>query len=67
MSDDPLKTTHKSSQDENLVETVALLARRFSKFRSKFYKKSEGFRAKENKNLIAPSTTAQDLLVLLIL
>ncbi|KAA0040292.1 Copia protein [Cucumis melo var. makuwa] len=37
-----LKTSMKSPTDENLVEAVALLSQRFTKFKNKFYKKLRG-------------------------
>ncbi|TYK27266.1 hypothetical protein E5676_scaffold244G00330 [Cucumis melo var. makuwa] len=37
-----LKTSMKSPTDENLVQAVALLSQRFTKFKNKFYKKLRG-------------------------
>ncbi|TYK13508.1 envelope-like protein [Cucumis melo var. makuwa] len=43
VSDVAAKSNQKQPKDENLAETIALLERRFSKFKSKFYKKYRGF------------------------
>ena len=53
VSDDPAKTCQVSVTDENLVKTVALLAKWFLKFKNKFYKTSREFRSHQSndKNL----------------
>ncbi|KAA0062613.1 gag-protease polyprotein, related [Cucumis melo var. makuwa] len=57
VSEDMAKSNPKQPQDENLAKTVALLSRRFSKFKSKFYKKSREFGTQSNKKTLPTSAT----------
>ncbi|TYK18907.1 gag-pol polyprotein [Cucumis melo var. makuwa] len=41
--EDNSKQSLKAPKNENLTQEVALLLRRFTKFKNKFYKKAEGY------------------------
>ncbi|TYK29697.1 Receptor-like protein 12 [Cucumis melo var. makuwa] len=58
VSEDMAKSNPKQPQDENLAKTVALLSRRFSKFKSKFYKKSGEFGTQSNKKNFTNSSNS---------
>ena len=49
INEETTNASSKSSQDENLAETVTLLSKRFSKFKSKFYL-SGGLNSQPNKD-----------------